>query len=315
MQLVRKFSKIFETKDDVINLLNISEDEIKDICQEVIDDFDFIMNIESVWISKTGKIFTTDGQAFESYPTILIELKRSIESDDPRNWDGGIYYESDDNILKKLFEMICRIKSLCEDKGIKILYSIRSINQINIRISAPIKKSEINFDREKIQKLITNNIRNINLYHYTADVIGVDNNTIKVKVFAKSNDFNNDFKKMSTDIDAIIFGNSLHRQPEFRLDAEGNTVTGYNNLKDMSTLSNILSCEIHDMCREDLKSIKMMEYKQNYDGTTDVFMVGEKKLMSIEYSSVKIPGEIRVTLPDKDGFFKKPKILVSDIIY
>jgi hypothetical protein len=102
--------KLFENKEEILDVIGVDESEIKDACQDLIDEFDFTFKITPQWISKSGNIYYKSDQASESYPFLLISLERqltnlesgeSIVKKDPRNWNGGVYYEDDANLISR----------------------------------------------------------------------------------------------------------------------------------------------------------------------------------------------------------------------
>jgi hypothetical protein len=304
---MKKFTKLFENKESIIQVLDITEDEIRDICQDLIDEFEYDLDINYEWMStKTGTRFSTPNQAIESYPIMTIELKRNVDDKkDPRNWNGGIYYENDDNIIKRIYEVIYRIKSLCNEEGVKIFYSTRSINQIEIRISTPIEKSKVSFNKEKIYNFIKN-ISDINLYEYQArtsndwKAIGKIENEIKVIISTLKKSFDNNYKKYSDEsIDSLVFRKVFN----------GET----NNLSDFGKISEIFAFEMLDVCREDAKTAQIVEYYTNSDGSTDFFIKdGDHTFLKVEFKNEKLQ-TIDVTIPNKNGFWNSTKNVKFDL--
>lgn len=168
---MKKFSKINETKEKILDVIGIDEVDIKDICRDLIDEFDFEMKITPQWISKSGNIFYKSNQASESYPSLNISLTRQLTTgsspssyikSDPRNWNGGVYYEDDRNLLKILYETISRLESMLERGEIKVFYAIRSMSDIQLRITTPIEETKLPIDVENVVNFIKNQIENLN---------------------------------------------------------------------------------------------------------------------------------------------------------
>lgn len=87
----------------------------------------------------------------------MISLKRSDDDKkDPRNWNGGIYYEGNPNIIKILYETLRRLESLVTTDEIKVYYAIRSVNDIQIRITTPIEVAKIPISVENVENFINN---------------------------------------------------------------------------------------------------------------------------------------------------------------
>lgn len=164
---MKKFSKIYETKEKILEVIGIDERDIKDICQDLIDEYDFNMKITPQWISKSGSIYYKANQAAESYPSLLVSLERELTDKqtgeaktkkDPRNWNGGVYYENDANLIKLVYETITRLESMLDQGEIKVFYSIRSMNDIELRITTPIEETKLPIDVENVVDFIQDEI-------------------------------------------------------------------------------------------------------------------------------------------------------------
>lgn len=162
---MKKFSKVFETKEKILDVIGIDESDIKDICQDLIDEFDFSYKITPQWISKSGSIYYKANQASETYPSLLVSLVRQITDretgeskikEDPRSWNGGVYYEDDANLIKVVYETIRRLESMLDKGEIKVFYSIRSMNDIELRITTPIEQTTLPIDVENVVNFIEN---------------------------------------------------------------------------------------------------------------------------------------------------------------
>jgi hypothetical protein len=152
--------KLFESKEEILDVIGVDESEIKDACQDLIDEFDFTFKITPQWISKSGSIYYKTNQASETYPSLLVSLERQITDrdrgettkKDPRNWNGGVYYEDDLNLIKLLLNVIKQLENSIS--GGKIFYAIRNLGEIDIRISVDIEKVDLAIDKEKALKFI-----------------------------------------------------------------------------------------------------------------------------------------------------------------
>lgn len=146
---MRSFSKLLESKEskdkakkEILQKIGISIEEIKDIFQELIDEG---------WEFKTYFMYlSTSGSSYEMpsstkyYPTLKVELRREvIETNDPRQFDGSVHYEDNTEYLKMIYSAIGRCDSTIDSDGIKVYYSIRSINEIGIRITSSKEESSI----------------------------------------------------------------------------------------------------------------------------------------------------------------------------
>lgn len=162
---MKKFSKIFETKEKILDVIGVDEADIKDICQDLIDEFDFTYKITPQWISKSGSIYYKANQASETYPSLLVSLERQIidresgeakTKKDPRSWNGGVYYEDNADLIKVVYETIRRLESMLDRGEIKVFYSIRSMNDIQLRITTPIEQTKLPIDVENVVNFIEN---------------------------------------------------------------------------------------------------------------------------------------------------------------
>jgi hypothetical protein len=149
---MKKFSKIFESKEKILDVIGLDEADIKEICQDLIDEYDFSFKIIPQWISKSGGIYYKSDQSSESYPSLLVSLERQIidretgeskTKKDPRSWNGGVYYEDDTDLIKVVYETIRRLESMLDKGEIKVFYSIRSMNDIQLRITTSIEQTKL----------------------------------------------------------------------------------------------------------------------------------------------------------------------------
>lgn len=160
---MKKFSKIFESKEELLKKINSTDDEIRDICSDLLDE-EYTMDISTCYIGLNKKIYYNENECSgQYYPTIKIDLSRKIDKndrgekldkfDDVRNWNGGVYHESDVNLIKIIYDTCYRIESMFSDKS-KVYYSIRSINDINIRICLDPKTSESEIDWVEVRAAV-----------------------------------------------------------------------------------------------------------------------------------------------------------------
>lgn len=139
---MKKFSKILESNEEtLLSKIGSSEDEIKDICSDMTDE-GYKVEIVTKYLGLDGRTYYNDKGTIEYYPCISVALTRkdnkpddSDEStDDVRNWDGGVYYEGDINILKTIYNVCARFESTFTSDDAEVYFSIRSINDIVLRI-------------------------------------------------------------------------------------------------------------------------------------------------------------------------------------
>lgn len=165
---MRKFSKIFENKDELLTNLGTSEDEIKDMCSEILDE-GYRLEMITEYIGLNGHIYRGPSQTKEYYPSININLYRNtkVESEshyddgqtkdqfkDVRNWNGGIYYEDNINILKSIYELCYRFESTFTSDKANVFFSMGSINEICIRITFGLEQSKSPLDFSDIREFI-----------------------------------------------------------------------------------------------------------------------------------------------------------------
>jgi hypothetical protein len=153
---MKKFTRIHESKEKILDLVGLTESELKSIFQELIDEYDFSFEIRNIWVAKSGHIYYKPNQALETYPCLVIEMNRILDGIkvDPRNWNGGVYYEDDLNLIKLLLNVIKQLENSIS--GGKIFYAIRNLGEIDIRISVDIEKVDLAINKEKVLKFIEN---------------------------------------------------------------------------------------------------------------------------------------------------------------
>lgn len=151
---MKKFTKIVESKEDLLSTIDISEDDIIELCQEFVDECDYSLSISSEYINKNGKISRGPNQSSEYYPSLILNFKREDLEKDARYYNGGVKYENNSHILKVLYETIKRIESIIESKDNLVLYTIRTLDDISIRITTKVIKSEVGKIIENIKKSI-----------------------------------------------------------------------------------------------------------------------------------------------------------------
>lgn len=154
MNYIKSF-KLFESVDNILQSLDISSDDLKDIFQDLLDE-GFEYKIKDAYLTKGGTKYNPNELVDNYYPTLAITLKRDINNnDDIRNWDGGYYYE-DKNIIEIIHHCINRLKSTLSDQDVKILYSINNINCINIRICISEKTPDVKLNINRIKQYLDN---------------------------------------------------------------------------------------------------------------------------------------------------------------
>ena len=159
---MRKFSKINESREDLISKIGTTKEELKDIFQELIDE-GWEFTIRQFYLSLSGHTSQTPSST-KYYPAVSVELRREVvEGKDPREWDGGVYYEDNTSYLKMIYSAIGRCNTTVEMDGVKVHYSIRSINEINIRITSDIEESSIGIGYEDFLDSFDKNLRDGNI--------------------------------------------------------------------------------------------------------------------------------------------------------
>lgn len=167
---MRKFSQLNESKSNsLLTKLGTSEDEIKDICSDLTDE-GYKIDIEVTYIGLDGHIYRNDKETTRFYPSIEIELYRDTanrdeygqgetkeEFNDVRKWNGGVYYEGNIGILKTVYEICHRFESTFTSTDTQVYFSMRSINEVRIRITFPESKSDLPISFSKVEEFISNN--------------------------------------------------------------------------------------------------------------------------------------------------------------
>lgn len=296
--------KLFESKEEILDVIGVDEDEIKDACQDLIDEFDFTFKITPQWISKSGSIYYKSDQASESYPSLLVSLERQItdrdrgetNKKDPRNWNGGVYYEDDANLIKIVYETIKRLESMLDRGEIKVFYSIRSMNDVQLRITAPIEKTKLPIDVENVVNFIKNRIERLDdlpYPEYKIEATWTHGNERGIQIVPKRIKFHTDVRYF----DEREPGDMILK----RLLIEEQT----NNIQDLQDIANHVIEKLRDACTKgDAKRSDIVS--EYYDG--DLYLeenlyikYGETKLIKIT-SNIEKVGKGRIKTAS--GIFK-----------
>jgi hypothetical protein len=176
---MKKFSKIFENKESLLLNIKSTEDEIRDMCSELNDE-GYDISIESEYIGTDGHIYYDINETSQYYPCIKVDLYRETSNKDEygstndqkdqfkdvRSWNGSVYYEGDINILKSIYELCYRFESTFTSDEASVYFSIRSINEVTIRITFKIKESESIIDFSKVDRFLSGEALNLNDDYY-----------------------------------------------------------------------------------------------------------------------------------------------------
>lgn len=176
---MRKFSKIFESKDTLLTKLGTSEDEIKDMCTELTDE-GYEITLSSKYIGSNGHIYYVENETSKYYPCIEVELHRETANKDEygsrsdrkdqfsdvRNWNGGVYYEGNVKILKSVYELCYRFESTFSNGEAEVFFSMRSINEVNIRITFKLVESQSPIDFSEVNEYLSDQGLNIHDEYY-----------------------------------------------------------------------------------------------------------------------------------------------------
>ena len=310
---MKKFSKIYESKEKILDTIGIDESDIKDICQDLIDEYDFTMKIEPRWISKSGSIYYKSNQAAESYPSLEVSLDRKIVDDegrspkkDPRNWNGGVYYEDDANLIKLVYETITRLESMLDSGEIKVFYSIRSMNEIRLRVTTPIEKTKLPIDVENVVDFIEDEIENMDdlpYEEYKIERTWSQGNKRTIEIVPKTErGFHTDVEKFRDDIPGDVI---LDRALKMR---------DRDNTYDLAIIANHVIKKILNACsKEETKRSDVVA--QYYDeqpgiGNSDVFYItwNNQKLIKFTASTENIAKGNVIT---KKGIFKDESVTME----
>jgi hypothetical protein len=296
--------KLFENKEEILDVIGVDESEIKDACQDLIDEFDFTFKITPQWISKSGNIYYKPNQSLEAYPSLLISLERqltnlesgeSIVKKDPRNWNGGVYYEDDANLIKVVYETIKRLESMLDRGEIKVFYSMRSINNIQLRVTIPIEKTKLPIDVENVVNFIENRIERLDdlpYPEYKIEATWTHGNKRSFEIVPKITKFHTDVRYF----DEREPGDMILK----RLLIEDET---NNNIQDLQDIANHVVEKLRDACTKgDAKRSDIVS--EYYDGDTyqEIYIkCGDMKLIKISLGIEKVgKGRIKTA----SGIFK-----------
>lgn len=307
---MRKFSKIFENRDDLLTNLGTSEDEIKDICSELIDEgYKITMSYE--YIGVNGHIYHRPNQTKEYYPAIDIELKRDIrgkvtgydereildEFKDVRNWNGGVFYEGNINILKSIYELCYRFESTFTSDKANVFFSVKSINEISIRITFGVEHSKAPLDFSAIKEYMLNGFIN----HIDDESYVVFNNFI-----------NGDDKNMSVTInnkrDSVPIKKIIDRVLK-QIPVSGARGSEYNGGNDQDYLLEKIfkPCvrDVYNFCKKQNDKVLL---RWNIDGEVAKISINDKTLIQLSASFEKRSQKEVVVAK---GIFKDKKEIIA----
>lgn len=290
---MRKFSKILESKEEFLTKLGTSEEEIKDICSDLIDD-GYVLRISNEYLGTNGHSYDTPNQTKNYYPLIDIELDRDTDNkndygdrttkdkfNDVRMWNGGVFYEGDVNLLKMIYEIIFRFESMFTSEKAEVFYSIRNINDINIRITFGLENSTSPLDFGEIKKYLKNReiIANINSDYVIQDTTTTSNSKISLNISA----------------DTTASSKYYYEFVKSILDS-----TEKNNLNSLKDLAKKYAENIFKLCKESNTKIKG-KYRE-HPGTGSYYVISEgKNLIEFKYNFEK---EDEMNIVTKKGIFK-----------
>ena len=312
---MKKFSKIFETKEKILDVIGIEESDIKDICQDLIDEYDFTFKITPQWISKSGSIYYKANQASETYPSLLVSLTRDITDQtgetknkkDPRIWNGGVYYEDDADLIKVVYETIRRLESMLDKGEIKVFYSIRSMDDIQLRITTPIEQTKLPIDVENVVNFIENRLESRAIQEqlpYTEYKIEATSygNQRSVEIVPTDTRFHNDVSQFRNDLpcDVILKRAILNKQ--------GNPIDELDNGLDLYEIANFIIEKLRDACTKgDAKRSDIVAdlYENSYglgNGTETFIKYNKIPLIKITAIAEKIGNSKKIRT--SKGLFK-----------
>ena len=266
---MKKFSKIFESKEKILHVIGVDEDEIKDACQELIDDFDFTFDISPRWISKSGSIYYKPNQAQETYPSLLVSLVRdevlitTKYKKDPRNWNGDVYFEDDADLIKVVYETIRRLELMLDKGEIKVFYSIRSMNNIQLRITTPIEQTKLPIDIENVVNFIDNRIERLDDLPYSEYKIEnswSQGNRRSIEIVPKKCKFHTDVKHFDKEGDMILMRLLNNTESSNVLDLIETANYVIEKLRDACTKGDIKRSDIVAEYYKNLKDVVYIKY-------------------------------------------------------
>lgn len=173
MRYLKKF-RLFESIDESDFTINLSDEDIKDIFMEIVD-LGYEFNISKFYLTNKGSTFRSKVGIDSFYPIISIRLNKDISDDygDSTNWDGSIYYEDRDDLLDTISDSVARLRSMVGKSG-RVSVAFRSISDINIRISLPLKEQD-SFSIERIDDILLKLIRRYTGVNNQADFTNIIN--------------------------------------------------------------------------------------------------------------------------------------------
>lgn len=287
---MRKFSKILESKEEFLTKLGTSEEEIKDICSDLVDE-GYVLRISNEYLGMNGHAYDTPNQTKNYYPLIDIELDRKMSDtseygdkttkdkfSDVRMWNGGVYYEGDVSLLKMIYEIVYRFESMFTSEKAEVFYSIRNINDINIRITFGLEESTSALDFGEVKKYLKNRDL-IGGFYVIEDTMTSGNNKITLNIQAETAESSKYYREFVKEI----------------LDSNEK-----NNLDDLKNLAKKYAESIFTFCKESNSKIKG-KYLE-HPGAGSYYVISEgKPLIEFKYNFEK---EDEMNIVTKKGIFK-----------
>jgi hypothetical protein len=263
-------------------------------------DNDYKFNLSEIFLSKTGHTFNSKKGISEYYPIISISLKKEIneESGDETNWNGSIYYEEKIEILDEINNSIATLKSHLSESA-RVLYSIRSISDIGIRIVLPFVSDESVISIEELNNIAKKTINQYRGFNDNADFSNL------INLYHTEFTTSQGFKTFSFDISPILdrVPNILPSGQVLTDSTSGAIIDNIlksedtNNEFQLLSVYNNLIREILSDINKKYKDIKLGVKKNRYDFTYQFYITGkyqnkilfETNYWFDEFRSIEIP--------------------------
>jgi hypothetical protein len=205
---MKKFSKILESRKELLSKLGTTEDEIEDALVDLTD-LGFILTIEDVYLSPSGtKHYDTDTVVGipEYFPMIEIEIekpKKEGNEGEIMNWDGSVYYEENQLVLESISHSVYRLRSMFSGKA-RVFCAIRNIHHIVVRVvfEQEVGKDIVNF--EEIWDLLQ--VKEYENYHIerTSSYAGFRKKNMAIKINCNRRSDRVDITNPKDSVDRIV---------------------------------------------------------------------------------------------------------------
>lgn len=285
IKIFKLFENKEETKKEISKLFsdetNLSKEDIVDIFLEVTD-YGYEFSTEyCILDSDEGKIKRWMYGIPNYHPTLVIKLIREKKGN-YINYDGGLYYEGDGDVVTMINDSFFRLKQTIGEKG-KVLICFRSINDISIRIVLPEVRKERVIPIDRIYNIM--NESRDNLIHKYDNRFNDDENSNLKKAYKVQ--MSGGFSK---DINFSIVAQKPYNhkinieKPEFPIDFISKDLIDKNQKRDINNINFIID-EFLNIVKKNIKDNLKLDiiFKKSKNGQVQKIdlIINKKNILTI----------------------------------